>query len=97
MSVQVKRSYGGGYVRLVVEGNASGFESNSADIKSKIDVPMTIADARTLAADLEKFAAAEETRVNAKAAADERRSKWRDREIAAGRMRAMSAQGFFRK
>lgn len=95
MNARVTKGFLDGSVSLSVQGNAGGYRQ--PDIKVSISVPLTIAEARALAADLEKFASAAETKVAVSAAKEESRRKWRDREVAAGRMKIMNASEFFRR
>ena len=73
-------------VSLTVEQSIFDYR---ASIKSKVSIHLTSIEARTLATDLVYFA----DQIDAKAAqereAEARRAKWREREIASGRMKAV--------
>lgn len=93
--LSVKRSYTKGSVKLCMSLSAHGLHLDS--IKADASCDLSSADARALAAAL----IAEADRVDAKAAKDkaqeDRREKWRQREIAAGRMVSMSPAEFLNR
>lgn len=84
----IKKSYKDGHVGLRFSVKASGWHGDSIRIDGGSD--LSTAEARTLAADLIKEADRADAKVAAKKASDERRQKWRDREVAAGRMKVVS-------
>ena len=59
-------------------------------IKLEGTTDLTSAEARDLAASLVAEADRADAKVAAKTASDERRKKWRDREVAAGRLKIVS-------
>lgn len=69
---------------------------NVGSIRMEASADLTIAQARELAAALVALAEKEEAKMAAKEAQGERRRKWREREIAAGRMRVFTPAEFFR-
>lgn len=81
-------------IELAIELRCGGY---SADATAKIAARTTIStdEARALAEMLIQLADAADAKAAAKAAREERREKWREREIAAGRMKVMSAREFF--
>lgn len=89
--ITIKRAYAEQSVRIGVAFHAFGGPS----VSGRADGELSTADARTLAAAL----IAEADRADAVAAKKEatkaRRDKWREREIAAGRMKVISAEEFF--
>lgn len=91
---KVTKSYREGHVSLTVE--ASNYGGGSSVI-SKVQVDLPLADARVLHADLGQKIADADAKVSAKLAAEERRQKWRDREVAAGRFKIMSHAEFFKR
>jgi len=65
-------------------------------VRMNCGIDLTADEARALASSLNELAADAKAKTAAKEAAEERRRKWREREVAAGRMKIMSAQEFFR-
>ena len=63
-------------------------------LKGRADI--STADARILAASLIAIADEADAKVAKAQAAEARRQKWRDREVAAGRIKIMSVEKFFR-
>ncbi|CAH2606489.1 conserved protein of unknown function (plasmid) [Rhodovastum atsumiense] len=82
--VVAKKSFKDGHVAVGVQLRCRGFGNDSAKIDASTD--LTTDQARALARSLVELAEQAEAKVAAKAAADERRRKCRDREVAAGRM-----------
>ena len=78
-----KKSHREGCVGFSIKLKCNGWGA-SARIEASEDI--TIAQARALAASLMALADAAEANVAAKASSEERRRKWREREISAGRM-----------
>lgn len=93
--ISVKRSYRDGCVKVAVKMKASGFREDSVTVGGSCDISTD--DARALATAL----IAEADRVDAKVvkekASAERRAKWREREMAAGRMVSMSPAEFLKR
>ena len=91
----VTRAYRNDAVKIGVSLRASAW--NGPTIRMEASECISPAAARALAAAL----IAEADRVDAaeakKAAAKARRAAWRERQIAAGRMKAMTAEEFFRR
>lgn len=85
--ISVKRSYRGDCVKVAVKMKAHGYRDDSITIAGSCDMPVD--DARALAAALTAEADRVEEKAARKKASDERRAKWRGREIAAGRMVSM--------
>lgn len=79
----VKRSYRDGHVAL-------RFSVRGGYVKIDGGSDLNIADARKLAAALIAESDRADAKIAAKKASDERRQKWRDREIAAGRMKVIT-------
>lgn len=84
----IKKSYREGHVGLRFSVKASGRDGDSIRIEGGAD--LSTAAARDLARALIKEADRADAKVAAKKASDERRQKWRDREVAAGRIKVMS-------
>lgn len=87
MPFTVAKACESGRVRIRTRLRAGGFGS-SISVQGAADI--STADARAFAADLIRQADEEDARVAKKQATEERRRKWREREIAAGRLRVMS-------
>lgn len=87
--ISAKKSYKDGHVsvRVRLKGGYS--------LKVEGDADLTSAQARDLAKALIAEADRADAKVAAKEASDERRKKWRDREIAAGRIKVLDAGSFF--
>lgn len=92
--ISIVKSYRDGHIGVRVEASVSGY-GGSGSINTKMRLDLTPSQARDLAQALIRAADEEDSKQAKKAAAEERRRKWRDREIAAGRMRMVSAQEFF--
>lgn len=90
--ITVKRAYRDGSVRLGIILKASGYGHDSVNIDGNCEL-FTV-EARDLAANIIE----EANRVDAveakKKAAEQRRKKWRDREIESGRLKIMSPVEF---
>jgi len=84
-AISTKKSYKDGHVSVRVSLKAHGWQSDSIKIEGTTD--LTTAQARDLAKSLIAEADRADAKVANKAASDERRKKWRDREVAAGRMK----------
>jgi hypothetical protein len=84
LSIAAKRSNRERTVAIGVYLKCNGFGRDSARIDASTD--LTTSAARSLAADLIRLADESDAKADTKAAATARRKKWRDREIAAGRM-----------
>ncbi|WP_088255182.1 hypothetical protein [Fimbriiglobus ruber] len=87
MPVTAKKSYKEGHVALGISLKCRGWNSDSARIEGGADI--TSAQARELAVALVQWADKADAKVAAKAESEERRHKWREREIAAGRMKVL--------
>lgn len=89
--LSVKKSYRDGCValRFSVKGGYS--------LKVEGGTDLTTADARALAKAMIEEADRVDARQAAKRAAEERRQKWREREIAAGRLKVMPLTSLFRQ
>ena len=87
-SITVKRAYSDGLVSISVRLSGSGYRSDSINVMGSTDISIPVA--RSLAADLIRLADEADVKAEKKRAADERRKKWREREIAAGRMQVVS-------
>jgi hypothetical protein len=79
-------AYKDGHVGIRVELQASGY---GPSIKMQARTEISTSAARELAAALIAHANEADAKVAKKAAAEVRRQQWRDREVAAGRMRIM--------
>lgn len=88
-AITAKKSYKDGCVSVRVTLKASGWQGDSARIEGGTD--LTSREARELAAALIEQADRADAKVKAKAESDARRQKYRDREIAAGRMKVFSS------
>lgn len=91
--IEAARSYSDGKVAIKGTVNSRGYNPS---IQAKFNLNISVDEARALAAKLIVLADEADAKVAKKAAADARRRKWRDQEIAAGRMRVMSAREFLR-
>ncbi|MCS3690978.1 hypothetical protein [Bradyrhizobium elkanii] len=84
-AINAKKSYKDGHVSVRVVLNARGWQSDSVKVEGTTD--LTTAQARDLAKSLISEADRADAKIAKKAASDERRKKWRDREVAAGRLK----------
>lgn len=91
--VVAKRSYKAGHVAVAVAVSVRGYSYDSA--KVDVGTNLTTAQARALAQSLVALADAADAKIAAQATAEARRQKWRDREVAAGRIIEMNAKEFF--
>src|SRR5688500_10240970 len=82
--VTAKKSFRDGHVALGIALKARDWDSDSIRINASTD--LTVGQARALARTLVLFADEAEAKVKRKAAKEASRRKWREREIAAGRM-----------
>lgn len=87
LPISVKRSYKDGCVSVSMALKASNIGSH---LRVEGSTDLTIDQARVLAHGLIFEADKADDKVKAKAASDERRQKYREREIAAGRLKVMS-------
>ena len=90
----VKRSYKDSHVAVRVSMRA-GYHGDSARIDGATDI--SAAQARELATALTQEADRAEARAAAKKASEDRRQKWREREIAAGRLKVFGASELFQR
>lgn len=86
--ITAKKSYKDGHVSVRVILNSSGWKSDSVKIQGATDLSCT--EARELAHSLIAEADKADAKMAAKAASEKRRKDWRDREIAAGRMKVIN-------
>ena len=91
--VAVKKSYKDGHVSLHVSLRAHGWKSDSIKIDGSTDLSSN--QARELARALLAEADRADAKVEAKAASEARRKKWRDREVAAGRLKVIELGSLF--
>ncbi len=89
-AVVAKKGYKDGIVGLAISLRCHGY-GDGARIDGSTD--LSIQQARELAAALISHADAAEAAIAKKAAQEDRRQKWRDREVAAGRMQIISFGG----
>lgn len=85
--ITAKKSCRDGHVSVRVILSARGFDSGSVRVEGGTD--LSTAQARELAKALLDAADRADEKVSVKAASDKRRRKYREREIAAGRMVVM--------
>lgn len=90
--ISAKRSYKDGHVSVSVNLKARGWQSASVAVQGNTD--LTSAQARELAKSLLAEADRADAKVAAKAASEARRKKWRDREVAAGRLKIVELGSF---
>ena len=86
--ITVKKAYKDGHIGVSVAMKASGWGPDRVKIEGSTD--LTTAQARQLARALVEAADEADAKVARKAASEERRQKWRDREVAAGRLKIIS-------
>ncbi len=86
-----KKSYKDGHVAVELNMKCGGY-NDRATIKGHTDIPTELA--RDIARTLIECADKADAKMVEKLAANERRKKYQDREIAAGRMVVMNFQGF---
>lgn len=79
-----KKSYTDGHIRIAIQLRCSGYKSDNAKISGSTD--LTCEEARMLARELIALADKADEKIAAKAKHEENRKKYRDREIASGRM-----------
>ena len=89
--ITVKKSFKEGCVGVRVDLKSSNWPGDSVKVEGTTDLPS--AQARELAMALIAEADRVDAKVAAKAASDERRRKYREREIAAGRLVVFSGLG----
>jgi len=82
--LEAKRSYKAGCVNVRIN-----LRSHHDSTKIEATATLTTEQARALASSLIGLADMEDAKVKAKSAAEARRKAWRDREIAAGRLKVM--------
>jgi hypothetical protein len=88
----VTKSNKAGHIGLRVAMRAGGWTGASIAVQASANLSTT--DARELAAALIRQADAEDAKVEKKQAHEVRRRKWKDREIAAGRIRILTPREF---
>ena len=84
-------------VAVKVEASARDSYGGPVSIATKVSVEITTEAARKLAADILAIADLLDTAEAKEAAHQERRKKYQEREIAAGRMKVFSAGDFFKR
>src|SRR4051812_24317350 len=89
---KVQKSYHDGHVKLRVEASAS---RRGQDVSATAAVDLDLEAARNLAANLLLAVEKEDAKIKAKGEREARRKAWRDREVAAGRMKIVPASEFF--
>lgn len=82
--VVAKKSYHAGQVGVSMRLSCGSWSSGHVKVEASADI--TTEQARFLAQTLTVLADAADAKVAAKPTSEDRRKKWRDREIAAGRM-----------
>lgn len=92
-TITAKKSYKDGHVKVCVAMSSSGFRDDSVKVQGSADI--TSEQARELAQALISEADKADAKVDAKKASDERRAKWREREVTAGRMKVVSLRSSF--
>lgn len=92
-AIVAKKSWQDGHVTLNVALNCRSYLGDTCRITGSTKV--TSDQARALAASLIDLANKADEKVTIKAAAEARRKKWRDQQVAAGRMIEMSAEEVF--
>lgn len=84
---RVLKSYADGHVKVRVTASAYG---RGSDISAAVAFDLDLDAARAFQAELASAIQKEADKVAATQAREDRRKKWREREIAAGRMKIMS-------
>ena len=82
-----KKSHDGGAIQISAD-LASGWGGPHIKVQASATIPVT--EARAFAAEIIAACDAADAKAAKKQASEDRRKAWRDREIAAGRMRIMS-------
>lgn len=82
--ITAKRSFQDGRVAIDVDLNVRGWGGGGVKLSARAE--LTTMQARALAERLLALADEADVKVEKRAASEERRKKWREREIAAGRM-----------
>lgn len=94
-AITAKKSYKDGHVSVRFTLKSGGWTGASVKVEGATD--LSTEQARELARTLLAEADRADAKKAAKAASDERGKKWRDREVAAGRMKILDSQTFFGK
>lgn len=84
---KVQKSYQDGHVKLRVEASA---HNRHQEASATVAVDLDMEAARNLAANLLLAVEKEEAKIKAKQDREARRKAWRDREVAAGRLKIIS-------
>ena len=92
-AITTKKSHKDGHVTVRLSLKSRGWPGDSIKVEGETD--LSSAEARELAKSLIEEADRADAKVAAKAASDERRKKWRDREIAAGRLKVIELGSLF--
>lgn len=85
--VKATRSSREGHVHLMAKASAYHFGQS---VSSSVSIDLDIEAARAFRLELETAIAKAEEKITSKVERDARRKKWRDREIASGRMKIMA-------
>ncbi len=94
-ALTARRAAGGGGITITVRLRGGGFYRDTVRVDGSTDLTST--EARVLAASLIVCADQVDAAVEKKAAGEARRKAWRDREVAAGRMKIMEVSDVFRR
>lgn len=89
--VIAKKSFRDGHVALGITLKAPGWPGDSVQVNASTE--LTTDEARELAQAILTLADEADAKVERKAAAEARRQKWRDREVAAGRRVTLGRAG----
>jgi hypothetical protein len=92
--VKATKGYREGHISLSVKADAHHF---GVSVASTVSVALDIDAARVLQAEIGDAVTKAEAKMKAHADREARRKAWRDREVAAGRMKIIPACEFFRK
>lgn len=91
--IVAKKSYKEGHVSVRIDLKSQGWQSASVNVQATTD--LSSVQARELAKSLLAEADRTDAKVAAKAASEGRRKKWRDREVAAGRLKIVKLDSLF--
>lgn len=91
--ISAKKSDKEGHVSVRIDLKSHGWQSASVNVQGTTD--LSSEQARELAKALIVEADRADAKVAAKAASEARRKKWRDREVAAGRMKIVELGSLF--
>jgi hypothetical protein len=91
--IKAMKAYRDGCVKVRVSASSYG---GGRDVSASVAVDLPLEVAKQFLAELATAIEKEEAKVKAKQDSEERRKKWRDREVAAGRLKIMSLRDFVR-